>query len=151
MATVYSRAGTRKLQCSYYDETGKRKQIATPYDVGDEAKAQRFADEIERQAKRATDAETGALTVRLYAKQWLKARRDRGMDSVDEDEARLKKYTFPMLGALPMSDVRPRHLRELVLSLKTKIGPAKEHSRRAPCGTSSQDFTRCSPTRSLTN
>lgn len=125
-ATVYMRKGTRKLWCSYYDANGKRRQTATPYVAGQEELAQRFVDELERQAKRGVDAETGAFTVRLYAQQWIDQRRARGVGSVDEDEARLKKHALKSIGALAMSDVRPRHIRELMLGLKAKVGTEKK-------------------------
>lgn len=125
-STVYKRKNSRMLWCSYYDANGKRRQTATPYVEGEEDKAQRFVDELERQAKRGVDAETGAFTVRLYAAQWIKGRRDRGVESVDLDEARLKKHALPVIGSLAMSDVRPRHLRELVHALKAKVGPDKD-------------------------
>ena len=126
MATIYPRAGSRKLWAAYKDASGTRKLIATPYTSGKEALAQRFADEIERQAKRSITIEKDSHTVRAYAKKWIDARRARGMEHADEDESRLKRFALGTLGAMPLAEVRPRHLRELVLSLKTKVGTDKK-------------------------
>ncbi len=126
MASVYERRDSRKLWCAYFDASGVRRQVATPYAKGQEDLAQRFADELERQAKRGSDPETGTFTFRLYAKQWIEGRRARGIDCAADDEARIAKYATLALGSLKMSEIRPRHIRDLVLALKAKVGPKKE-------------------------
>jgi len=94
----------------------------TPFREGEEAKAQRFANEMQRvyDERQAADGKSGErpLTVSEYSKQWIKGRRALGLVSVEADESRLENHVLPVLGRLKLDQVRPKQVRDLVLSLR---------------------------------
>jgi integrase len=57
----------------------------------------------------------GPVTVRSWGKKWLEGRT--GPDRTN-DEARLRLHAYPVIGSLPLDEVRPRHLVELVDRLR---------------------------------
>lgn len=59
-------------------------------------------------------------SVRAWARKWIDARRDQGLADCENDEARLEIHVFPLIGALALEDVRPRHLDQLVRELRAK-------------------------------
>jgi integrase len=121
MASIYPRG--RKLWCAYKDAAGKRCCVATPYAVGQEGLANRFADELERQSTRAAEiAPDGPLTVERYAQVWARARKARGVSTADADLSRLEKHAFPSIGTLRLAEVRTRHVRDVVHALKARCG-----------------------------
>lgn len=56
-------------------------------------------------------------TVEKLAEQWLDQRQAEGADT-DKDRQRLKDHVVPVLGKLHVGEVRPRHVHELVMSLR---------------------------------
>lgn len=112
MTSVFARG--RKLYAKIRDAAGKWKQVATGFSVGDEKKAERWAADADR---RVADlcGDGGPLTVAAYAERWLAARRTA---SIGDDRTRLRLHALPLIGALPLADVRPRHLRDLMLTLR---------------------------------
>ncbi len=64
-------------------------------------------------ARRPTAPSPG-ISVAAYAAQWLDSRRRRGIETVRDDESRLRVHVLPVLGQRPLSAVRPREIRELV-------------------------------------
>jgi hypothetical protein len=105
---------------------GKWKRIATPYQVGDEERAEAWALERQREVDRERarlDRLGGApLTVSVYSNRWLDARATK---TANDDRARIEKHALPRIGHLLITEVRPRHLRDLVLELKAenKLAP----------------------------
>ena len=103
---------------------GKWVSKPTPYAVGDEAKAKRFAGRMEerfttcRQA--GGTAPGGRLTVADFAKRWIEERRGR-VRTVADEEGRLKLHILPVLGSLRLDEVRPRHVIELVNRLRGAV------------------------------
>ncbi len=120
MGSVYPRGS--KLWIKYKAPDGKWVPKPTYLDVGQEKKAQAVLDRIEELVKQGVVPEDGTPpTLRRYAAQWIARRRQEGMSTVDDDEARLERYVLPSLGArlLTNDDLRPRHFRDLVQSLTT--------------------------------
>ena len=74
MASIYARGNV--LWCRVKDGA-KWVRMPTPYRVGDEVKARRFAERThEALDARNRGVVIGPLTVALYAEQWLRARRE---------------------------------------------------------------------------
>lgn len=125
MASIYARGD--RLWCRLKDDAGKWISKPTPFTVGDERKATRYADAAQRtiDERRAPGAVAGPPTVKAYADQWIAARRRRGVASVADDEARLRNHVLPTLGTMLMDAVRPRHVRDLVLEMRNaaKLAP----------------------------
>jgi integrase len=99
---------------------GSWKRIATPFQVGDEERAAGWATdrqrEVDRERARVERLGGGPLTVRAYASRWLDARKTK---TVGDDRTRIEKHALPRIGDLLLSEVRPRHLRALVLELRS--------------------------------
>lgn len=125
MGTVYRKGG--KLYIGVKTATGRWKYIATGYSVGDEANARRMLARLQKDEQPAVDP--NRPTVSAYAKGWLKERRKLGLRNVDNDESRLDLHILPVLGGLPLGDVRVRHLKDLVLHLRSgSLAPRTIHS-----------------------
>ena len=127
MGTVYAR-GT-KLWIGYMDLTGRQRCVSSGFSVGEEIRAKKLLEKVEAkiERERADGARPdGPLTVRRYAARWIEARQREGLWSVRDDEARLRIHALPTLGDLVLRDVRPRHLQDLFLSLKAKVGSDKK-------------------------
>ena len=82
------------------------------------------------EAKGRADVEPGArLTVAAYVKRWLADRARLGLRSVPDDTSRMNLHILPRIGTLELHEVRPRHLREMVLQLREsgKLAPRTIH------------------------
>jgi integrase len=124
MGTVYARGN--KLWIGYKDMGGTRKYAPTKFTVGQEPKARKLLDAIERRIQAAATLGEGALgplTVRRYFERWIQDRRSRNVASAGDDETRLRAHALP---ELVLADVRPSHVRALVRNLKAKVGSSRE-------------------------
>jgi integrase len=124
MGSVYPRR--KKLWARYKNEEGTWEGAATPFQVGDEAKAKRFVRELELRIKARKDVGASlelkpgeAITVARYSQRWNADRRELGIRSWDDERARIR-HALPLIGDLNMEDVRPRHIRDVVLALRKK-------------------------------
>ncbi|MDP8999588.1 MAG: hypothetical protein M3O46_05695 [Myxococcota bacterium] len=68
-------------------------------------------------------------TVKLWSGRWCKARRARGLRSVDTDGHRLTAHVLPRLGARPMRDVNRAELEEFVACLDERVRAWRSRSR----------------------
>ena len=119
MGTIYARGP--RLWIGYVDVSGKRRYVSTGLCVGDEAKARKLLEKVEAkvtQERSELSGEEGPLTVRRYLAQWTEARIKRELASAKDDRTRLTLHAMPRIGDLLMREVRPRHIRELIESLK---------------------------------
>ena len=94
MPSVFPRGG--KLWCKVKDG-GKWRNKPTPYRVGDEAKAARFAKQTQTILDaRLASAESGnaPLTVATYTERWIDGRRKRGLLSAENEHVRLDRHCF---------------------------------------------------------
>ncbi len=126
MGTVYGR--NNKLWIGYKEADGTRKYSPTKFTVGQEPKARKLLDAIERRIQAAAeigDAALGPLTVKRYLARWIEDRRLRKVASAGDDETRLQRHAVPELGALVLAEVRPSHIRSLVRNLKAKVGQGR--------------------------
>lgn len=71
--------------------------------------------------------EYGRTSVRAYAKRWLAARKDNGLKSHDDYEARLRLHvldfafdTHRLFGSLFMDEIRPLHCRAVITAARKK-------------------------------
>lgn len=119
MASIYTRGD--RLWCSVKNSEGKWRNQKTPYRVGEEAKARRYAAKLEELATAEREGNgTGPLTVAAYAAKWIEGRRARKLRAADDDDTRLRRHALPTIGALLLGEVRPRHVRELVMALRAE-------------------------------
>lgn len=140
MGTIYPRGN--KLWIAWFDENGKRIPKSTGLPIGEEGKARKLLKDIERivegrrRVSGGSDApkESGPLRIRRASAHWIAERKARRLDSASKDERRLihafqVKVLFDSneleFGELPLSEVRPRHVRDVIRALRAKIGPNK--------------------------
>jgi len=127
MGTVYGRKN--KLWIGYKDAGGRWTYVPTEFVVGQESKARKLLEAVERRvaaAARLGEAALGPVTVRRYFERWVEDRRSRKVGSAGDDEARLQLHAVPELGDLELASVRPSHIRALVRNLKAKVGVSRE-------------------------
>lgn len=114
-------------------------QDSTGLDKGDEETAtkllaERNARELAqhelraRAARSSGDSLSSAETLRSFARQWVATRKMRELTSAFDDGPRFGKHVLPFviedigeLGELPLQQVRPKHIRALVMSLANKL------------------------------
>jgi integrase len=126
MATVTSLlVRGRVLYAKLKNIDGKWVRVATPFCVGDEERADRWAQDQQREVDRERarrDRFGGPMTVSVFAERWLTARRTK---TVKDDRTRIEKHALPRIGHLLLVEVKPRHIRELVLELREnpKLSP----------------------------
>lgn len=116
MASIIARG--RKLYAKLKDVDGVWTRIATPYAVGDEERAAAWAAERQREVAREVarrERYGSVLTVSVFAARWLDARDTK---TVRDDRTRIEKHALPRIGHLLLAEVRPVHLRELVVALR---------------------------------
>src|SRR4029077_4986602 len=96
MGGIYRRGS--KLWIWYFEADGKRVFEPTTSRVGEEARARKTLEAIERRvaAEKRTGVPAGELTVRAYGERSLKTRTD---IVTSEDEAtRLRRHAWPLVG-----------------------------------------------------
>lgn len=117
MTSILARGSVLYAKLKALDGTWKR--VATPFRTGDEERAKSWAEErqreVERERARVERLGSGPLTVTAWATKWLDARKTK---TVGDDRTRIEKHALPRIGHLLLTEVRPRHLRELVLELR---------------------------------
>lgn len=117
MGSIYRRGD--KLWMQFKASDGTWRNLSTKYPVGKEREAKRLLALTE--ARILAGAKLGGpVTVERYSKQWIEDRIARGIRSARDDESRFRRHIWPVLGALKLQEVRPRHLLELVRGLQAK-------------------------------
>lgn len=125
MASIYPRGP--KLWARVKDSKGKWVAKPTPYSVGNEEKAKRFAAELQRlhDAQRVPANPHAPMTVEAFGRAWIKSRRSLAMASATSDESRLENHVYPVIGSRLLTDVRRADVRNLMLDLRRegKLAP----------------------------
>lgn len=117
MGSVFRRQDSPFWWLAFYDVGHRRRLVSSQ--TKDELEAKKLLASIERKvsAQEAAGAvDEGPLTLERYATRWLKVRRDRGIASTNDDEARLE-HALPTLGHLRLEEVRRQHVRDLMRDL----------------------------------
>jgi integrase len=124
MSSLYVKGN--KLWARFKDESGKWAGEPTPFRPGQEVAARRYVKrlaarmEARRNITDSAELEPGTpVTVAQYTRQWLKAREALHHASHRDEECRITKHMLPRLGHMELAEVRPRHIRDFVLDLRT--------------------------------
>jgi hypothetical protein len=115
---VYARGS--KLWIRFRDACGKWRDASTGYTVGQEDLAQSTLDKVlvrVRQAASPTSATSRVLTLRAFAEAWLA---NRQTETAADDRGRIYNHILPVLGDIPLTELRPRQVRDFVDSLRKK-------------------------------
>jgi integrase len=116
MGSLYAKRGT--WWARYKDETGKWKGSPTGYPLDERKKAEKVLRALEEKiAPKDADAVDGTLTVRKYLSRWTAERHELKKVTADLDKQRITDHAESLLD-MQLQDVRPRHIRELVLDLR---------------------------------
>jgi integrase len=120
VGSLYLKRG--RLWARFKNASGKWAATPTPYLPADRDKALRFLKVLEADTRIAVSESPpkrpGTPTVSEYSEGWIKDRRALGLRTADDDETRLKLHALPAIGAMAIDEVRPRHIRDLVLALR---------------------------------
>lgn len=120
MGTVYLRTDIGRLCLGYKNAQGKWRYKITKLVPGQEAIAKRLLEKLEAQASAqlATGlVEDGPITFDRFQQVWVQQRIRNGLTSAKDDSGRLT-YAVKAFGYLLLEDVRPRHVRGMVKSLR---------------------------------
>jgi len=94
MSSIFLRG--RRLYATVKNDLGGWAQVRTPFLVGQDAEAEKWARAREREAELSRQARgPGALTVAAYAETWGAARTNA---SAADDRARLRDHVVPRIG-----------------------------------------------------
>lgn len=119
MASIIARGG--RLYAKIRNIDGKPERYRTDFIVGQEAAAERWANEQEERIANAREFKpagtSGPLTIALYARAWLDKRKTK---TVADDRGRLEKHVIPRIGDVVVKDARPRHFRDLIMGLRNE-------------------------------
>lgn len=131
---LYVRGNT--LWLTYTDAAGERQYKSTGLPVGEEAEARKALAKIERQiaAQERTGIPAGALTVKSYADQWTDARQERGVINASSEAGFFKHHINPAIGDVPLSELRPVQVRDLLDVLKRKKTTGRRKPTKGPDG-----------------
>lgn len=118
MGSVYKRKDSKFWWVSFKTVSGEFQPISS--ETTDEKKARALLRDLERRVQAELDAgvtgDTGPMTGARYAARWIEERRKREVGSVNDDETRIQ-HALPFFGHLPLTEVRPRHIRDMVRDL----------------------------------
>lgn len=115
MGSLYEKRGRLWMR---FKQDGKWRGAPTPFPVEERTKAEQFLRRHEHNiAPAPSSAPSGAMTVGAYLERWTVERRELGKVSADADLQRLTDHA-PAILAMRLDEVRPRHIRELVLGLR---------------------------------
>jgi integrase len=118
MGSIYPRG--KKLWIKFKDVDGTWSARPTCFYIGEEKKAERLLESVEAKIKAGAElgeADLGPVTLARYTKKWIEERRAHVRTTRDE-ETRLGRHVLPRLGQMRLDEIRPRHLRDLILSLR---------------------------------
>lgn len=120
MASIYKKKAGTRLWCRLKGRKGDGKwgSYPTPYRIGEEKEAERWT--VRAQAnidKRNAIGLSGAQTVASYSRDWLARRERDGVASVRDERGRINNHVIPAIGDMKLSEVRGRHVADLVRAL----------------------------------
>lgn len=121
---VYARGSIAWVR--FKDENGKWVNKSTGFRVTEDENIRRFVRALLRGVERKRERGTSDPdTVADYARQWLAEREKRGLACAGDDRRHLEKYALPHIGSIPLEQLRPRHVRDMVRALVSLIVDSK--------------------------
>lgn len=111
------------LHIEYADEAGKRLRKSSGFKVGQEKHATELLSEVEALVEKRRLSEVpiptaGKVeTLASFADKWGASRQGR-VKSVTDEQTRLRLHVLPTLGSMPLAEIRPRHIRDLIIELR---------------------------------
>lgn len=119
MGSIYPRGN--KLWLAYVDSDGERKLRPSGFSVGQEVEAKNLLAEVEKQIGASVRlGQTGPVTLRAFAKRWCADRVKEDFVTAKDEKRWVELHILPALGSISLTEMRPRHVRDLVRALKRK-------------------------------
>src|SRR5678815_3092996 len=121
MASIYARGGKLWCRLKGVKLPGKWDRVPTPFRIGDEAKARRYAIAAQKRIDEqlaAGGVAKGPITVAGWAREWIPDRRALDLDWKN-DESRLRHHVLPVIGQLPLVEVRTIDVVNLFRRIRT--------------------------------
>lgn len=121
MGKVFARGVV--LHIEYADEMGKRLRKSSGFKIGQEKHAEKLLSEVEAlvEKRRLSNAPKStkrqAETLASFAGKWIESRKGR-VKSASGEETRLRLHVLPTLGAMALVEIKPRHIRDLIVDLR---------------------------------
>lgn len=109
------------LWIRFRDADGRWRNASTGYNVGDEELARSTLDEVLDRVRKANAGDvvsTAPITVRAFAKTWIDERAKLDLDWKN-DRGRLNHHVLPVIGDMPIAEVRTRHVLDLFRKIRT--------------------------------
>jgi len=104
---------------SYKNEDGRWVNRSTKCKVNEVERARRYVNALLRGVEiKVQRSGTDPRTVADYVARWLDDRERRGIAAVVDERSRLEKYALPYVGQIDLQELRPRHVRDMVRSLR---------------------------------
>lgn len=129
MGTVYAYRG--KLRIMFVNAHGQRKNVATPFIVGQEKEAAAALLEVERSVERQRRVSLDGKsppTLSDFTIKWNE-KRAKTKAGAKMDAGRLHDHVLPVLGNHMLSELRPFHVRDMVEGLVAKgLAPKTVHN-----------------------
>lgn len=125
MPSIYARGQRLWCRLKGVKLPGQWDSVPTPYNVGDEVKARKYAEVAQASIDERIaigDTAAGPMTLRRWIAVWLVRRQETGHDWT-ADRGRLANHVLPVVGDLELVRVRPRDVAELVRRLRFKSQP----------------------------
>jgi integrase len=119
---VFPRGGKLSIKVRLRD--GSWKQVATGLDLEQGAAAGALQRRTQERLDSGQIETTGPITVAEWSRRWLAAREAQGtIATIADDKGRIKNHLWPtVLARMPIVDVRPRHVRAWLHSLRETVG-----------------------------
>jgi integrase len=119
-----------KIWLKYKSVSGRWVNKPSGLDKGQEKQADALLRKIEANVCARIEAgeteEDGPLTVAKYGERWLASREARELTSASEDKGRMRLYVKETpFGTMRVDQVRPRHVRDLIRTLRERTGEEK--------------------------
>ena len=111
----------------YRDADGNWKWVSSGFRLDKRREAQVFLEgllETVAEQRRSGARPEGILTIARFADRWLGERREREVESVVDDQSRMRNYVIPTIGSVPLADVRPSDIRSVMQPLMAKAWPS---------------------------
>lgn len=118
MGSVYRRG--HKLWIAFKGYDGKRVLRPSGFSIGDEKRAHKLLGQIEGTIAAQRGNTLAPLTFAAYVEQWGRERKALGLSNAKLDQRRLENHACPTLGRMLLKEVRPKHVYELVTTLRRK-------------------------------
>jgi len=122
VGTVFVRNGV--LWLNFKDADGRRRQLTTGLPQGQEKQAQALLTETEARIAKGLE-QPSVQTVATQLDAWEARRQAEGVSMAKDDARSIKNHCSELL-ELPLAEVRPRHVRDVVSRLKSSMGPGAD-------------------------